>query len=584
MKKAGLRIALLIFVLATVLGILPQSTSAAYENTHKNTGNYRQDIIAVAWTQVGYRAADGKNNNKYSSDFGWDNVAWCGYFVSWCAKQANVPTSVLKRTGWASPSAFGLTALSGDSYTPVAGDLYFMVENGSIIHVGLVVEVNAAKGKVVTVEGNTKDSSGIYGVYRKERNIKGSIFGSPNYGDGGSGHTHTYGELNYESAHPHKAYKACSGCGDKSYTGETRVVDGCQSCCKHTYGDWSSTGSSKHQHICSKCGYTESKSHSWGNDNVIKTATCKDAGSKKQTCAVCGTTRTTEIAKLTTHTFGPWESLDEKTHQRICSVCSKKESKDHIAGEDWLSDAELHWHNCVDCNAVLDQESHSEREYCDSPCEICQFVNPEGHVFGQTPSWDDTNHFLLCTLCPAQSEIMPHEIGTELEAVHQEHYYPCSGCGYHADPKPHTLSAPPTEDAAQTCLECGLEYAPKLIHIHFYRPMEADWEAHWGVCDCGHTYEREAHSFSSATGLCRVCTYPPLEKPEVSALEWMTEKATAVWDFVEEKTTTAWSFMTAEENRLYLYMACGGLVLLLGGITTTVIVVKKKKKVKEPVA
>lgn len=48
MKKAGLRFALLIFVLATVLGIIPQSTSAAYENTHKNTGNYRQDMIAVA--------------------------------------------------------------------------------------------------------------------------------------------------------------------------------------------------------------------------------------------------------------------------------------------------------------------------------------------------------------------------------------------------------------------------------------------------------------------------------------------------------------------------------------------------------
>lgn len=86
----------------------------------------------------------------------------------------------------------------------------------------------------------------------------------------------------------------------------------------------------------------ESKSHSWGNDNVTKTATCKEASLKKQTCAVCGTARTTEIAKLTTHTFGPWESVDEKTHQRICSVCSKRESKDHTAGENWLSNAELH--------------------------------------------------------------------------------------------------------------------------------------------------------------------------------------------------------------------------------------------------
>ena len=200
MKKAGLRIALLVLVLVTALGFIPQSASAAYENTHVNTGNYRQDIIAVALTQVGYRASDGNWNNKYGAYFGRNNTAWCGWFVSWCAAQANVPTSILKRQGFASASSFGIPSYSGKTYTPQPGDLYFQVNsNGSVTHVGLVVAVDTSRGIAVTVEGNTWDSSNVHGVYRKERKIKDHIFGVPNYGDGGAKpHDHTYGSVSFE--------------------------------------------------------------------------------------------------------------------------------------------------------------------------------------------------------------------------------------------------------------------------------------------------------------------------------------------------------------------------------------------------
>lgn len=579
MKKAGLRLALLVLVLVTALGILPQSASAAYENTHVNTGNKRQDLIAVALTQVGYRAADGKNNNKYGAYFGNNNDAWCGYFVSWCAVQAGVPASILKRTGWAHPGQFGIPYYAGSSYTPQPGDLFFQRNsNGSFTHVGIVVQVDAANGVVYTVEGNTWDSSGISGVYRMRRKINGNYFGVPDYGDGGAQpHEHKYGDVAYESAHPHKAYKACTLCGTKSYTGATKTVSGCQSCCSHSYGAWSKASDTKHQHTCTKCGYKESKNHTWGNDTVVKAATCKEVGSKKQTCTVCSATRTTEIPKVKEHVFGSWQKADETTHERICTLCKEKETKDHKLTEQWFSDAEKHWHTCEICESPVAEEVHTQRDYCTVPCEICKYVKPDGHVYEETVSWDEIFHFRKCMFCPGQTDIALHEISQELTATEETHYYACAGCDYHKEEGVHTLSDPATEEHAQVCLDCGFENAPKLPHIHSFQPMQKDWEAHWSVCRCGKEYPREAHKISAVTGLCKVCLEVPPEKPTPTPLEWAKEKA--IW---------AWDFLTAEENRMYLYITAGGAVAVLSGLTVMIVLLarksKKKKKVKEPVA
>ena len=590
MKKAGLRLVLLVLVLVTALGFMPQSASAAYENTHVNTGNYRQDIIAVALTQVGYRASNGTYNNKYGAYFGRNNTAWCGFFVSWCAAQANVPTSILKRQGFASPSSFGIPSYHGSKYTPQPGDLYFQVNsNGSITHVGLVVAVDASRGIAVTVEGNTWDSSNVHGVYRKERKIKDHIFGVPDYGDGGaSPHDHTYGSVSYESAHPHKAYKSCTTCGFKSYTGETKTVDGCQSCCSHSYGSWSSNGSYNHQRTCTKCGYKDSKSHTWDSGKVIKEATCNEVGKKEQTCTVCSATRTTDIPKAPKHIWGEWENLDETNHQRSCTLCNAKEQEAHKAGESWQSNEESHWHTCEICDGEVGKEIHTQRDYCAVPCEICKYVKPDGHLFEETWSWDENFHFRKCMFCPGQTDITPHQILTTLTADKEEHYYPCAGCGYRHEATAHNLSDPATEEHAQICLDCKYEYAPKLPHIHSFQPMQKDWQYHWSVCRCGKVYPKEPHQMSDITDLCKVCLEVPPEKPAPTALEWAKENALWAWDHVTEKTVEAWDFLMDEENRMYLYITAGGIAVVLGGLVTTIILLarrsKKKKKVKEPVA
>ena len=105
----------LIVIAALVIPLLPTQVCAAYENTYKNTGNMRNDIVGVALTQVGYK--EGSNNyTKYGVWYGLSNSPWCGMFVSWCAKEAGIPNSILNRTGIADPECFGLDYVDGNYY------------------------------------------------------------------------------------------------------------------------------------------------------------------------------------------------------------------------------------------------------------------------------------------------------------------------------------------------------------------------------------------------------------------------------------------------------------------------------------
>lgn len=177
-------------MLVAMLPAVTLQAEAAYENTHINTGDQARDIVAVAQTQVGYQEGD-NNDNKYGTAFGHNNVAWCAYFISWCAKEAGISDSIIHRQGIASPFSgyFNVpnTHSSGD-YFPKPGDLVFYGpnSNGDHYHVGLVETVNPSTGYITTIEGNTNSngSSEGYIVYRHTRHYRHSTiccYGTPNY-------------------------------------------------------------------------------------------------------------------------------------------------------------------------------------------------------------------------------------------------------------------------------------------------------------------------------------------------------------------------------------------------------------------
>ncbi len=129
------------------------------------TGNQRTDIIAVAQSQYGYHeggsindlgggSSSSGNYTEYGSWYGINPGAWCAMFVSWCARQAQIPTSVLKNSAGAGCSAsyFNIPYYNGSSYTPQPGDLFF---TKSWSHVGIVASVSGSS--FTTIEGNSSD-------------------------------------------------------------------------------------------------------------------------------------------------------------------------------------------------------------------------------------------------------------------------------------------------------------------------------------------------------------------------------------------------------------------------------------------
>ena len=135
MRRRVVSVCLAAILLLTA--ILPMGVSAAYENTYKNTGNMRADIIGVALTQVGYY--EGKNNDtKYGVWYGRNNLGWCGMFVAWCADQAGIPKSIIPKNGTTNPADFKAKVYSGKNYRPQQGDLFFSKSGSGYSHVGLV--------------------------------------------------------------------------------------------------------------------------------------------------------------------------------------------------------------------------------------------------------------------------------------------------------------------------------------------------------------------------------------------------------------------------------------------------------------
>ncbi|MBQ8824726.1 MAG: CHAP domain-containing protein, partial [Ruminococcus sp.] len=182
----------------SLFGVMPQvemEASAAYENTWTNTGNQRRDIVEIAKTQIGYHegslegTTNGSNNyTKYNVDLykidGSYNYMWCQSFVAWCAKQAGVPSSEIKRTaGTIDAMDFFKSkgTWKGRDYTPQSGDIiyFYSSSSNSGYHVGIVSDVS--NGQINTIEGNYSNKVATHSVALFSSSIVG--YGCPNYSE-----------------------------------------------------------------------------------------------------------------------------------------------------------------------------------------------------------------------------------------------------------------------------------------------------------------------------------------------------------------------------------------------------------------
>lgn len=509
-------------------GLQARATSYDKPNTHVNTGDQRYDIVQVALTQRGYMEGPGNNNDtKYGERFGINYLGWCGAFVSWCAVEAGIPDSIMKKTGVANPSSFGLSQ-QPSGYIPKSGDLFFAKDYS---HVGLVWYVEG--DYFYTIEGNTWTSEEKHGVYSLKKQIKAHYFASPNYRGGGE---HKY-VLSTEDKHPHKEFYKCNSCSDMYYTGKTVFVAGCKECqqdrCSHTFGSWSKNNDIDHSRVCKKCDKTEIKSHTWNSGTIVKDATCSASGTKVQTCTECALEKTVTIPKTGVHVYGEWLKFDSNIHIKQCAYCSVQQKAVHTVSKDWVTNEKQHWYNCTECMEQFELKDHEFGETCDSPCKICEYVNPSGHTYDEAWQTDGAVHWRECVKCKTLTARENHIFtgvcdencdicGFTRNTTHsfsqvyttdgESHWYECSGCGMKKDIQSHQPDDTSREGVMQFCTACGMQLVADRDHIHAYDELLQDEHFHWGTCSCGMEMERESHTWSFQSGSCSLCGMKYVER------------------------------------------------------------------------
>jgi len=137
-------------------------------------------IIEVATKEIGQGETPlNTNKSKYGKWFGFDGVAWCGMFVSWCYAQAGTP---LPKIGFTKGFAGCQTAVAyfkkaGQvTTTPLEGNIVFFDWNndGRYDHTGLFVKWIEVGKSFETIEGNTaigNDSNGGQVMRRTRKNV-----------------------------------------------------------------------------------------------------------------------------------------------------------------------------------------------------------------------------------------------------------------------------------------------------------------------------------------------------------------------------------------------------------------------------
>ena len=201
-------IAILLFSLLLSAAILPAAAvtpvyeiGEAYQSSpyytrlldYEPTGDERYDVLAIAFTQLGYHEGDSdaemdganasgsRNFVEYNRMYGkLDNgegngmsygYSWCAAFVSWCLRHAGVDEEVAvsevscrRMTDWYRENATFHPRESG--YVPRPGDIIMFHDGDGVAHhVGLVCGTEGSR--VHVIDGNGREESVATHVYHR---------------------------------------------------------------------------------------------------------------------------------------------------------------------------------------------------------------------------------------------------------------------------------------------------------------------------------------------------------------------------------------------------------------------------------
>lgn len=255
-----------------------------------NTGGSSLCIIEVAKAEVGTTETE-TNITKYGAWYGWNGVAWCAIFVSWCANEANINTSVIKKTAscdemmndFITQNKFYYSQNFGGSYTPQPGDILFVgTEINDSTHVGIVEKVE--NNRVWIYDGNYSDKVSYHYYALTASNVIG--YGHPEYPT--TGHTCYY--LMDEMTH-------CIACENCCFKGDTAA---------HSFSTTYSTNNTHHWHACTTCEYQNDI-----EEHTTNSGYSSDPSGHWKTCDTCNV-----VYAYATHFM-----LTQPTGKERCKFC-----------------------------------------------------------------------------------------------------------------------------------------------------------------------------------------------------------------------------------------------------------------------
>lgn len=175
----------------------------------------------------------------------------------------------------------------------------------------------------------------------------------------------------------------------------------------------------------------------------------------------------------------------------------------HSWGTDWSSDSSDHWHECSICKGKQDTAAHS----------YDQEIVADGYKASNATCQAKATYYKSC-VCGAKGtetfesgDTNPNNhsgsLGDDWKSDDSQHWKEYSCCGIHVNTAKHTPGPAATEEAAQTCTECGYELAPKLGHKHVWGAWTSNGDGtHTRICtkDASHT---ETNSCSGGKATCQ---------------------------------------------------------------------------------
>ena len=370
----------------------------------------------------------------------------------------------------------------------------------------------------------------------------------------------------------------CTEKGVKTYT--------CQNDKAHTYTEdvdaLGHTDGDDADHVCDRDGCDEVVSeHNYASK--VTAPTCVEKGYTTYTCA-CGDSYKADYVDALGHSFknyvadGNATCTVDGTETAKCDNCDENHTRTDVDSALGHSFTNYVYNNDATCTADGTKTADCDR------CDELDTVTAEGTKLGHIDG-DDADHvcdrdgcdevvsehnyaskvtdptcvekgYTTYTCACGESYVddyvdaLGHEYSAEWYHDAEIHEHRCirfEACGDSADKATHTSSGPATEEAAESCTECGYVITPKLDHVHTPADMWSfDDDKHWRECvgNDGYRFDEHAHDFVYVTNNancvhggaylyeCSVCGCP--KKVESPALGHDYSE----WYIVEDPTCT----------------------------------------------